>query len=284
MKVLVTGVAGQLGYDVVKELDKRNIENLGVDIADFDLTDENAVKAAVKHYSPTHIVHCAAYTAVDKAESDKETCRRVNVDGTRFLAWSAREIDAKFMHFSTDYVFDGYSKATPWEVDDPKNPQSVYGLTKSLSEDAVIDILDKYYILRLSWVFGKNGHNFIKTMLNLAKQGKSLKVVADQIGAPTYTKDVAVLACDMLPTQKYGIYHTPNQGATSWFDFASEIFELAGYTPDLRACNTADYPSAAKRPLNSKLSLKALDEAGFNRLPHYKNALERYLMELDVVR
>lgn len=284
MKVLVTGFAGQLGFDVVKELNKRNIENLGVDIADFDLTDENAVKEAVRSYSPTHIVHCAAYTAVDKAESDEEMCRKVNADGTRYIAEAARELNAKLMHFSTDYVFDGVSKTTPWEVDDEKNPQSVYGLTKSESEDAVTDTLEKYFILRLSWVFGKNGHNFIKTMLNLARQGKSLKVVADQIGAPTYTKDVAVLACDMLPTQKYGIYHAPNQGATSWFDFASEIFELAGLSPDLRACSTADYPAAAKRPLNSKLSLKSLDDAGFDRLPHYKSALERYLTEIDFGR
>lgn len=284
MKILVTGVAGQLGYDVVRELNRRNIENLGVDIADFDLTDEKAVKRAVMNYAPTHIVHCAAYTAVDKAESDADTCRKVNEDGTRYMAEAARDSDAKFMHFSTDYVFDGFSKTSPWETDDPKNPQSVYGSTKLASENAVTDTLEKYFILRLSWVFGKNGHNFVKTMLNLAKQGKSLKVVADQIGAPTYTKDVAVLACDMLPTKKYGVYHSPNQGATSWFDFAADIFELSGLTPDLMACNTADYPAAAKRPLNSKLSLKSLDDAGFDRLPHYKSALERYLREIDFGR
>lgn len=284
MKVLVTGVAGQLGYDVAEELSKRGIENLGVDIADFDLTDAQAVSRAVLDYAPTHIVHCAAYTAVDKAESEAELCRKVNVDGTKNMALAAKELDAVMMHFSTDYVFDGYSKVTPWEVDDPKAPQSVYGSTKSESEDVLTDILDKYFVLRLSWVFGKNGHNFVKTMLNLAKQGKSLKVVADQIGAPTYTKDVAVLVCDMLPTKKYGIYHTPNQGATSWFDFAADIFELSGYTPDLKACSTEDYPAAAKRPLNSKLSMKALDDAGFNRLPHYKSALERYLQEINFGR
>lgn len=284
MKVLVTGVAGQLGYDVTEELTRRNIENLGVDIADFDLTDESAVKEAVKNYAPTHIVHCAAYTAVDKAESDSELCRKVNVHGTKYIAQAARDLDAKIMHFSTDYVFDGFSKTTPWETDDEKNPQSVYGATKSESEDVVTDTLEKYFILRLSWVFGKNGHNFVKTMLNAAKQGKSLRVVADQIGAPTYTKDVAVLVCDMLNTQKYGIYHSPNQGATSWFDFAADIFELSGITPDLSACNTDDYPVAAKRPLNSKLSLKSLDDAGFDRLPHYKSALERYLQEINFGR
>ncbi|MDL2237026.1 dTDP-4-dehydrorhamnose reductase [Christensenellaceae bacterium OttesenSCG-928-K19] len=281
MKVLVTGVAGQLGYDITARLTKNGIENKGVDIADFDLTDKDAVFAAVAAYAPTHIVHCAAYTAVDKAEEERELCTRVNVDGTRFLAQACAEIGAEMMYFSTDYVFDGFSKADPWEVGDPKSPQNHYGMTKYMGELAVQETLEHCYILRISWVFGKNGGNFVKTMLRLGKERDHLTVVSDQHGAPTYTYDVAKTACEILRSGKHGVYHTPNAGETTWYEFAKEIFALAGLEVTVTPVTTADYPTAAKRPMNSRLSVHSLTDAGFTSLPHYSDALQRYLKELE---
>jgi len=284
MKVLVTGVNGQLGHDVCGQLDKLNIDNKGVDIGDFDLTDPAAVADAVKAYSPTHVVHCAAYTAVDKAESEVGLCRRVNVDGTKNIAEACAESGAEMMYFSTDYVFDGFSKEAPWETDDAKKPLNVYGQSKYDGELAVMERLEKYYIMRISWVYGKNGHNFVKTMLRLAESRDEINVVSDQIGAPTYTKDTAVLVCDMLKSGKYGVYHAPNQGECSWYDFAVEIFAKAGVRVNVNAITTAEFPSAALRPKNSRLSLRSLDEAGFKRLPHYSDALSRYLREALIER
>lgn len=281
MKILVTGAAGQLGYDIIKELGVRGVAAKGVDIADFDLTQPDAVNAYVEEFKPSHIIHCAAYTAVDKAEQEAHLCRRINADGTRNIARAAANAGAELMYFSTDYVFDGFTKDTPWEADDPKNPQNVYGLTKYEGELAVTETLPEHYILRVSWVFGKNGHNFVRTMLNLAQGRKPLRVVADQIGAPTYTVDLAKLACDMIGSKKYGVYHSPNQGETSWHDFAAEIFAAKGICADLTPVPSSEYKTAAKRPFNSRLSHKTLDDAGFARLPHYSDALRRYLEELD---
>ncbi len=280
MKVLVTGVAGQLGYDVCKKLDMDGVENKGIDIADCDLTDGRAVMDAVSGYGPTHVVHCAAYTAVDKAESEKALCRCVNVDGTAHIARACAKAGAEMMYFSTDYVFDGVSKETPWEVDDPKKPINTYGQTKYDGELAVQDALERYYIMRISWVFGLNGNNFIKTMLRLAKERDELSVVDDQIGAPTWTRHTANLVADMLKSGKYGVYHAPNMGVCSWYQFAKEIFEDAGVDVKVNPIPSSQYPVPAARPKNSRLSVRSLDEAGFARLPHYRDALREYLLQL----
>lgn len=284
MKILVTGVKGQLGYDMVRHLNARGIENRGVDIDDFDLTDGAAVLAYVREYRPTCIVHCAAYTAVDKAESESEKCYAVNVTGTKNIAEAAKAVGAEMMYISTDYVFDGFSKDTPWEVDDPKGPQSVYGKTKYEGELEVQKLLEKYYILRICWVFGKNGNNFIKTMLRLSETRNEITVVADQYGAPTYTYDAAALMCDIVESHKYGVYHASNEGDITWCDFAAEIFKQAGRDTKAVPVTTEEYqklvPTAAPRPKNSRMSKKSLDDAGFKRLPGYKDALARYLKEL----
>lgn len=280
MKVLVTGVAGQLAYDICRRLDERGIKNKGVDISDFSITDMNATKMAVRRYQPTHIVHCAAYTAVDKAETDRNVCTSVNVFGTGNIARAAMDVGAELMYFSTDYVFDGISKSDPWEVDDPKRPINHYGKTKYQGEKEVLHWY-KHYILRISWVFGIHGSNFVKTMLRLAETQDEINVVDDQFGAPTYTYDVAALACDILASGKYGVYHTPNEGCCSWYDFAKEIFQRRGLDVKVNPISTMRYPTPAERPKNSRLSMRSLDEAGFAHLPHYSDALRRYLEELE---
>ena len=279
MKVLVTGVMGQLGYDVVKELNQRKIGCLGTDVDDFDITDEKSVTAFIQQYKPDAVIHCAAYTAVDKAEDDQELCRRVNVDGTRYIAKVCKEIDAKMIYISTDYVFPGTGDR-PYEVDDPTGPTCVYGVTKLEGELAVKECLDKYFIVRISWVFGKNGSNFVKTMLRIGKERDEVNVVCDQIGSPTYTADLAPLLCDMVATEKYGTYHATNEGFCSWAEFAQEIFKQAGYVTIVRAIPTFEYPTKAKRPLNSRLSKGSLVKSNFIRLPTWQNALERYLGEI----
>lgn len=284
MKVLVTGVKGQLGYDVVRHLDARGIENRGVDIDDFDLTDEQAVLSFVQEYGPTCIVHCAAYTAVDKAETEQEKCYAVNVTGTKNIALAAKAVGAEMMYISTDYVFDGFSKDTQWETDDVKEPQNEYGRTKYQGELEVQKLLEQYYILRICWVFGKNGSNFIKTMLRIAQTRDEVSVVMDQHGAPTYTYDVARLICDIIESHKYGVYQASNEGDITWYDFAVEIFRQAGSDIEVKPVSTEEYnqtyPTAALRPKNSRMSKKSLDDAGFKRLPDYKDALARYLKEL----
>lgn len=284
MKILVTGVCGQLGYDMVRQLDARGIENKGVDIDDFDLTNSAAVLKYVQEYRPTCIVHCAAYTAVDKAEAEPDKCYAVNVLGTRNVAEAAKAVGAEMMYISTDYVFDGVSKDTLWEADDSKGPQSVYGKTKYEGELEVQKLLEHYYILRICWVFGKNGNNFIKTMLRLSQTKDEITVVADQYGAPTYTYDVAALMCDMVESHKYGVYQASNEGDLSWCDFAAEIFKQAGRSTKAIPVTTEEYqklvPAAAPRPKNSRMSKRSLDEAGFSRLPDYQDALARYLKEL----
>lgn len=279
MRVLVTGVKGQLGYEVCRELTVRGIENRGVDIDDFDLTDEKAVMEAISAYRPDAVVHCAAYTAVDRAEENEDVCRAVNVDGTRFVARACRAVDAEMVYFSTDYVFPGTGEDF-YEVDSPKGPQSVYGRTKLEGEEAVRETLEKYFILRISWVFGINGNNFVRTMLRLSNDHDTLRVVCDQIGSPTYAHDLAPLICDLLATEKYGTYHATNEGVCSWAEFAEAIMKAADRPTRIIPVTTEEYGAKAARPLNSRMSKKSLDEAGFARLPSWQDALRRYLAEL----
>ncbi|CAI3633767.1 dTDP-4-dehydrorhamnose reductase [Clostridium neonatale] len=277
--ILVTGVNGQLGYDVVKVLNERNIECLGIDKDELDITDENAVDKYIVDLKPECVVHCAAYTAVDRAEDEEEICRKVNVDGTENIAKACKEIDAKMIYISTDYVFDGKGDE-PFEVDGHIEPHSVYGKTKYEGELKVQEILDKYFIVRISWVFGINGNNFIKTMLRLGKEKESINVVCDQIGSPTYTADLAPLLCDMAVSEKYGVYHATNEGFCSWAEFAQEIMDVAGLKAKINPIPTSEYPAKAERPFNSRMSKKSLVDNGFKVLPTWKEALDKYLNEL----
>ena len=280
MKILVTGVGGQLGYDVCKVLDARKIENKGVDLADFDITDAQATREYIVSYHPDAVIHCSAWTAVDKAEDELEMVRAVNTEGARNIASACKEIGAKMLYLSTDYVFPGTGDRF-YEPDDPTGPLGAYGATKLGGELAVKELLDRYFIVRISWVFGKNGNNFVKTMLRLAETKSELNVVCDQIGSPTYTADLAPLLCDMIMTDKYGTYHATNEGICSWAEFAEEIFRLAGKQVKVNYIPTSEYPTRAVRPLNSRMSKDKLEEAGFARLPHWKDALQRYIKELE---
>ena len=280
MKVLVTGVKGQLGYDVVKELEKRGMEAVGVDIEEMDITDAASVDAVIKESAPDAVIHCAAYTAVDAAEDNVELCRKVNVDGPRNIAKVCKELDIKMIQISTDYVFEGLGDR-PWEPEDAANPQSVYGLTKYEGEQAVMENLDKYFIVRIAWVFGINGKNFVKTMINLGRTRDKLTVVCDQFGSPTYTYDLAKLLVDMVQTDKYGIYHATNEGFCNWYEFACEIFKQAGIQVEVAPVTSDQYPTKAKRPFNSRMSKDKLEKSGFERLPDWKDALSRYLKELE---
>lgn len=278
--MLVTGYNGQLGYDVVKRLNMQGIECKGVDLQDFDLTNQAQTIEYIESYMPNAVVHCAAYTAVDKAENEKEICKAVNVEGTANIAMACANINAKLLYISTDYVFGGEGD-TPHETDDNKEPINYYGKTKYLGELEVIKAVAKYFIIRISWVFGVNGNNFVKTMLRLAKDKKELSIVSDQIGSPTYTYDLAFLICDMLKTDSYGVYHATNEGFCSWYEFACEIFKAAGSDIIALPTTTDKYPTIAKRPKNSRLSKNSLDTKGFSRLPHWKDALARYINELQ---
>jgi dTDP-4-dehydrorhamnose reductase len=276
MKVFVTGVKGQLGFDVVNELKKRGHEAIGVDIDEMDITDEVSVNRVIRAAAPDAVIHCAAYTAVDAAEENEELCRNVNAKGTEYIAKVCRELDIRMMYISTDYVFDGQG-TRPWEPDDEREPLNVYGQTKYEGELAVEENLAKYFIVRIAWVFGVNGKNFIKTMLNLGKTHDKLTVVADQIGSPTYTYDLARLLVDMIETEKYGRYHATNEGLCSWYEFACEIFNQAGMNVKVEPVGSDQYPVKAKRPMNSRMSKDKLDENGFSRLPSWQDALKRYL-------
>ncbi len=279
MKILVTGVNGQLGYDVCKVLSVRGVEHRGVDIQDFDITDAAAVRNYITEYYPDAVIHCSAWTAVNRAEEELEKCRAVNAGGTRNIAAVCREIGAKMLYISTDYVFRGTGERF-YEPEDPTSPLGAYGETKLEGERAVQELLDRYFIVRISWVFGKNGHNFVKTMLRLAETKEEVNVVCDQIGSPTYTVDLAPLLCDMIMTDKYGVYHATNEGVCSWAEFAREIFWLAGKKVKVNAIPTSEYPTRAVRPLNSRMSKAKLEQAGFSRLPDWQDALGRYLKEL----
>lgn len=281
MKVLVTGVKGQLGFDVVNELEKRGHVAVGTDVHNMDITDKTQVDTVIKEANPDAVIHCAAYTAVDLAEDNIDLCRRINADGTRNIAEVCKELDIKMIYISTDYVFDGEGTHF-WQPDDERSPLNVYGQTKYEGELAVETILEKYYIVRIAWVFGVNGKNFIKTMLNLGKTRDHLTVVNDQIGSPTYTYDLAKLLVDMVETDKYGRYHATNEGLCSWYDFACEIFKQAGYNHvTVSPVSASEYPAKAKRPSNSRMCKDKLTENGFEKLPTWQDALARYLKEIE---
>ena len=303
MKVLVTGVGGQLGHDVMNELHKRGHEGVGSDIAieysgakdgtavctmpyvSLDITDKEAVEKVIADVKPDAVIHCAAWTAVDLAEDEdkRDIVFAVNVKGTLNIAEACKKADCKMIYISTDYVFDGQGE-TPWEADcKDYAPQNVYGLSKLEGEKAVAETLSKYFIVRIAWVFGVNGNNFIKTMLNLSKKYDSLRVVCDQIGTPTYTLDLSRLLVDMVESEKYGYYHATNEGGyISWYDFACEIFRQAGVEMNVTPVTTAEYGvSKAARPFNSRLDKSKLSENGFERLPAWQDALGRYLKEIE---
>ena len=284
MKVLVTGVKGQLGHDVMDELAAKGIEGIGVDVEEMDITDAAACEKVITEAKPDAVIHCAAYTAVDAAEDNVELCRKVNAEGTRNIAKVCKALDIKMMYISTDYVFNGEG-LRPWEPDDHREPLNVYGLTKYEGEIAVEQNLEKYFIVRIAWVFGVNGKNFIKTMLRLGQERGAVSVVNDQIGSPTYTYDLSKLLVAMIQTDKYGRYHATNEGLCSWYEFAVEIFKQAGMdvkvTPVSTAEYTAAYPGQAKRPMNSRISKEKLSDNGFERLPSWQDAVGRYLKEIQ---
>lgn len=281
MKVLVTGVKGQLGYDVVRELEKRGHEAVGVDIEEMDITKADEVSRVMKSAAPDAVIHCSAYTAVDRAEEEPEICRTVNADGTANIAAVCAEIGCKLLYLSTDYIFSGDGES-PWEPDDEPSPLNVYGQTKYEGEQAIKAKLDKYFIVRISWVFGINGSNFIKTMLRLGKENGAVKVVSDQIGSPTYTADLAVLLADMIESEAYGQYHATNEGLCSWYEFAKEIFRAADMNDvTVTPVSTGEFPAKAKRPLNSRMNKERLVENGFRKLPSWQDAVARYIRELN---
>ena len=279
MKFFITGVNGQLGYDVKSELLERGYTDiLAPTRVDLDITNEDAVKKMIREYRPSVIFHCAAYTAVDKAEEEQEKCYQVNVLGTKYLTEAAKEVGAKIIYISTDYVFDG-TKEGIYQTDDKVNPVNYYGKTKYLGENFVREY-DNHIIVRISWVFGINGKNFIRTMLNLAESHKELNVVCDQIGSPTYTKDLAGLLVNMFLSNVKGLYHVTNEGYCSWYEFAEFIFKESRKKVKVHPILTKDYKTIAKRPLNSKLSKESLDDIGMKRLPEWQDAVKRYIREL----
>lgn len=303
MKVLVTGVAGQLGHDVMNELARRGYEGVGSDIApsysgiaddsavttmpyvSMDITNSEAVERVIAEVKPDAVIHCAAWTAVDMAEDDDkvEKVRAINAGGTENIAKACKKIDSKMVYISTDYVFNGQG-TEPWTADcKDYQPLNVYGQTKLDGELAVANTLEKYFIVRIAWVFGINGSNFIKTMLNVGKKYDTVRVVNDQIGTPTYTYDLSRLLVDMIESDKYGYYHATNEGGyISWYDFTCEIFKQAGYTTNVIPVTTEEYGlSKAARPFNSRLDKSKLVENGFEPLPTWQDALGRYLKEIE---
>ncbi|MBS5325126.1 MAG: dTDP-4-dehydrorhamnose reductase [Lachnospiraceae bacterium] len=276
MRILVTGVKGQLGHDVMNELAKRGHTGIGVDVEEMDITDAKKVNEVIRASEVEAVIHCAAYTAVDAAEDQVELCRKINAEGTENIAKVCKELDIKMMYISTDYVFDGEG-TRPWEPDDERHPLNVYGLTKYEGELAVEKHLDKFFTIRIAWVFGVNGKNFIKTMLKLSETHDELNVVDDQIGSPTYTYDLAVLLVDMIETEKYGRYHATNEGLCSWYEFACEIFRQAGRDVKVNPVSSDEFPTKAKRPHNSRMDKSKLTENGFTPLPAWQDALKRYL-------
>lgn len=296
MKVFVTGVAGQLGFDVIERLQSRNIDCVGSDVVDkpeyiqvpyikLDITDENAVNEAIRESNCDVVVHCAAWTAVDDAENNEDKVRTINVTGTQNIANAAKAIDAKMVYISTDYVFDGQG-TEPWKPD-CKNfaPLNVYGQSKLDGEFAVANTLDKFFIVRIAWVFGINGNNYIKTMVSLSEKFDEIKVVNDQIGTPTFTYDLARLLCDMIETDRYGYYHATNEGDyISWYDFTKEIYKQTGAKTKVVPVTTAEYGvSVAARPFNSRLDKSKIKEEGFEPLPDWKDAVRRYLKVKGIV-
>lgn len=280
MKILVTGYTGQLGFDLVSEGLQQGMNILGISSKDVDITNEKELISYIKNINPSVIIHCAAYTAVDNAEVEKEKCWNVNVNGTNYLSKIASDINSKFLYISTDYVFNGESN-TVYSESSVADPISYYGKTKLEGEKIVQSLLKKFFILRVSWVFGINGKNFINTMINLSKTKSEINVVGDQYGSPTYTKDLARLILDMIKTEKYGIYNVTNEGFCSWAQFAEEIFKQLNINIKINTISTEEYITQAKRPKNSKLSKQKLIDFGFNPLPSWQDAVRRYLTELS---
>ena len=279
MRILVTGASGQLGNDLMIELAGRGHEVTGVSSQEMDLTDPEAVRRYLFSIHPDAVMHCAAYTAVDMAEDDADTCLAVNHKGTEAVANVCADIGCKLLYISTDYVFSGDGER-PWEPDDAVEPLNLYGKSKLLGEQAVRAATDRHFIVRTSWVFGSSGKNFVKTMLRLGTEREQITVVNDQFGSPTYTKDLSVLLAEMIVTDKYGTYHATNEGVCSWYDFACAIMELAELTCRVLPVSSGQYPSRAKRPVNSRMSKEKLTENGFQRLPEWDDALRRCLGEL----
>ena len=279
MKVAVTGCKGQLGADLTAEMEKRNIQAAGIDIDTVDITDYEALEAFVEAEKPDAVVHLAAYTAVDKAEQEKEKCALINVKGTENIAKICGEKGIKLLYTSTDYIFGGEGD-TPFETDSSPAPCNYYGLTKYEGEQAVKKHCPQHFIVRISWVFGVHGKNFVYTMLRLAENNREIRVVNDQTGSPTFTPDISKLICDMIATDKYGVYHATNEGFCTWAEFAAEIMRRAGKDTKIIPVSTEQYPTPAKRPRNSRLSKKSLDDAGFTRLPRWEDALDRFLEEV----
>ena len=286
MKVLVTGVKGQLGHDVVNEMEKRGLTPVGVDLAEMDITDKEACDRVITEANVEAVIHCAAYTAVDAAEDNVDVCMKVNAGGTRNIAEVCKKLGIKMMYISTDYVFDGQG-TRPWEPDDERHPLNVYGQSKYEGELAVEELVEKFFTVRIAWVFGVNGKNFIKTMLRIGKERGAASVVDDQIGSPTYTYDLARLLVDMIQTDKYGRYHATNEGLCSWYEFACEIFKQAAEIDpaygkvSVSPVSSDQYPAKAKRPSNSRMSKEKLTENGFEKLPTWQDALHRYLREIE---
>ncbi|PRO65841.1 dTDP-4-dehydrorhamnose reductase [Alkalicoccus urumqiensis] len=276
MKVLVTGAGGQVGHDVMNRLQQEQIKCIGTTREELDITDETKTKNVLKKCNPDVVIHCAAYTAVDKAEDEKELCCKVNVQGTRHVAKACKEIDAKMVYISTDYVFNGEGEI-PFEVTDQPDPINYYGQTKYEGELEVQDLLEKYFIVRISWVFGENGNNFVKTMLRLGKERGEISVVSDQIGSPTYTYDLAKLLVEMIQTDRFGIYHATNEGYCSWYGFSKEIFRLSGMQVKVNEVASTEYPTPAKRPLNSRMSKEILYK---NKLPHWEEGLKHFMNQI----
>lgn len=280
MKVLVTGVKGQLGYDVVKHLEKRGHQPIGVDRDEMDLMDNEAIRTFIMNLKPEAIIHCAAYTAVDKAEEEVDTCYQINAESVKVIAQCAKALDVKMIYISTDYVFDGTKEGEYVETDLP-NPINVYGASKLKGEQYVQALLEKYYIVRISWVFGVNGNNFIKTMRRLGAERDELNIINDQVGSPTYTADLAPLLVDMMETNKYGIYHATNEGFCSWYEFANEIFKQSRIEVKTNPITTDQYPTAAKRPMNSKMSKAKLKANGFSILLTWQQSLADYIIKIE---
>lgn len=279
MKVLVTGATGQLGYDVMNELKKRGHTGIGTNTKEMDITDAKKVKQVITASGVEAVIHCAAYTAVDAAEDNEELCRKVNVIGTENIAKVCKVNNLKMMYISTDYVFDGQGER-PWEPEDERHPLNVYGQSKYEGELAVETNVEKYFIVRISWVFGLNGKNFVKTMLNLGKTKDEISVVNDQTGSPTYTYDLARLLVDMIETECYGRYHATNEGFCTWYEFACEIFRQSGIDIKVNPVTSDKFPAKAKRPFNSRMNKDKLNKNGFVHLPGWQDALKRYLAEL----
>ena len=281
MKVLVTGAKGQLGTDLMNELAKRGIEGIGVDVQEMDITDAEACRRVIKNSGADAVIHCAAYTAVDAAEDNVDLCRKINGEGTRNVALACQATGAKMMYISTDYVFDGQG-TRPWEPDDNRSPLNVYGQTKYEGELAVEELVEKFFTVRIAWVFGVAGKNFIKTMLRLGKERGAVSVVDDQVGSPTYTYDLARLLVDMIQTDYYGRYHATNEGFCSWYGFACEIFRQAGMDEvKVTPVSSDQFPVKAVRPANSRMSKAKLAENGFEPLPTWQDALGRFLKEIE---